>query len=179
MLESFRMNVGLWLARRKFKKAKADVVSFVGAVSGARRALVIMPLDRRELLSAMNVIEMLKKTFDEEHVTVVGDERGMETLRLMPKSHFVQIKEDDVTRVFHPRKEFLTRLKGTSFDLAIDLNLDLVLPSAYICRESNARVRVGFAGPNADSFFNFQIQPDPTRSRSDIYDRVAKCLHMF
>ncbi len=179
MFESFRMNTGLWLARRKFKKAKDGVISFVGAVSAAQRALVIMPLDRRELLSAMNVIEMLKKRFDEDRITVVGDERGMETLRLMPKSHFVQIKEADVTRVFHPRAEFLARLKGPPFDLAIDLNLDLVLPSAYICRESNARVRVGFAGPNADSFFNFQIQPDPLLSRNDIYDRVAKCLHMF
>ncbi|MBI5472403.1 MAG: hypothetical protein HY961_08675 [Ignavibacteriae bacterium] len=179
MLESLRMSLGIKLARRRFHKAKDPVLSFVDAVSGSKRALVIMPLDQRELLSAMNVIEMLKKKFAEEAITVVGDERGMETLRLMPRSHFIQIREADLTRIYHPRAEFLTRLKGTTFDLAIDLNLDLVLPSAYICRESNARVRVGFAGPNADSFFNLQIQPDPTLSRTGIYDRVARCLHMF
>ncbi len=179
MLESLRMNIGMWLAGMRFRKAKESVISFASAVSGAQRALVIMPLDRRELLSAMNVIEMLKRKFNEENITVLGDERGVETIRLMPKSHFVQIKEADVNAFYHPRPGFLSLIKDKKFDLAIDLNLDLVLPSAYICRESNATVRVGFKGPSSDTFYNFQIQPDPTQSRKDIYDRAAKCLHMF
>jgi ADP-heptose:LPS heptosyltransferase len=138
-----------------------------------------MPLDRRELLSAINMIEMLKHKFHEENITIIGDERGVETIRLMPRSHFVQIREEDVNTFYHPRPEFLSRVKDKKFDLAIDLNLDLVLPSAYICRESNAKVRVGFTGPSSDTFFNFQIQPDPSLSRKDIYDRAAKCLYMF
>jgi ADP-heptose:LPS heptosyltransferase len=136
-------------------------------------------LDRRELLSAMQIIDLLKRRFDEEHITVVGDERGLETIRLMPRSHFVQIRAADLNGFFHPRHDFLSRLKGIPFDLAIDLNLDLLLPSAYICRASNAKVRIGFKGPRSDSFYNFQIQPDPSQSRKGIYDRVAKCLQMF
>ena len=179
MLESFRMKTGIWLAGRRFKKIKEPVVSFTEAVSGAKQALVVMPLDRSELLSAMNVIEMLKRMFNEQNITVVGDERGVETIRLMPKSHFVQIKETDVTAVYHPRQTFLSLFSDRKFDLAIDLNLDLVLPSAYICRESNAKVRVGFRGLYSDIFYNFQIQHDPSLSRRDLYDRFAQCLHMF
>lgn len=173
------MRIGMWLAELKFRKRSETVVSFAKAISGAQRALVIMPLDRRELLSAFNVMTMLKRKFDEERITVIGDERGVETIRLMPKSHFVEIKETDVNLFYHPRPEFLTLIKDRSFDLAIDLNLDFVLPSAYICRESNAKVRIGFAGPNSDYFYNFQIQPDSQKSRQAIYDRVAKCLYMF
>lgn len=179
MLEAFRMNVGTRLAGMKFRKAKDDVISFASAISGSNRALVVMPLDRRELLSAIQIIDLLKHRFDEKHITVVGDERGLETIRLMPRSHFVQIKDADVNAWYHPKPEFLARLKGTTFDLAIDLNLDLLLPSAYICRESNAKIRIGFTGPLSDKFFNFQIQPDPSQTRRGIYDRVAKCLRMF
>lgn len=173
------MKMGVRLARRKFRKTREPVISFARAVTGAQRALVVMPLDRRELLSAINMIDMLKRTFNEENITVIGDERGLETIRLMPKSHFVQIREADIDPLYHPRREFLARIGDKKFDVAIDLNLDLVLPSAYICRASNATVRIGFTGPSSDSFFNFQIQPDPRQSRKDIYDRAANCLHMF
>lgn len=173
------MTIGAGLARMKFRKVQDPVISFSGVVSTARTVLVILPLDKRELLSAFQLIELLKKTFKEEHITVIGDERGQEIKRLMPRSHFILVRQTDVSTFFHPRKEFLAQLKSRAYDVAIDLNLDLVLPSAYICRESNARVRVGFAGPRADYFYNFQIQPDPTQSRSSIYDRVAKCLEMF
>ena len=173
------MKIGVWLAEMKFRKASDSVISFADAVSGSQRALVVMPLDRRELLSAIQMIDLLKKKFKEEFVTIIGDERGLETLRLMPKSHFVHIKQTDINQFFLPRSEFLSRLKGTKFDVAIDLNLDLLLPSAYICRESNAKVRIGFKGPHSDGFYNFQIQADPSQSRGNIYDRIAKCLQMF
>ncbi|HXG01642.1 MAG TPA: hypothetical protein VNL69_12680 [Bacteroidota bacterium] len=173
------MKIGLMLAAWKYRNRTDQVISFARALSGSQRALVIMPLDRRELLSAFNVIVMLKRKFDEERITVIGDERGLEAIRLMPKSHFVQIKNTDVNLFYHPRPAFLALIKDRMFDLAIDLNLDFVLPSAYICRESNARIRIGFAGPNSDYFYNFQIQPDPQKSRQTIYDRIAKCLYMF
>lgn len=179
MLESLRMNIGATLTAMKFRKVQDAVLSFTGAITQSKRVLVIMPLDRRELLSALGFIEMLKATFPEEHITVIADDRGMETMRLMPKSHFVHIKETDVNAFFQPRPSFLARIKDKQFDLTIDLNLDLVLPSAYICRESNATVRVGFHGPRSDNFYNFQIQPDPSLSRKDVFDRVAKCLQMF
>jgi ADP-heptose:LPS heptosyltransferase len=179
MFESLRMNIGTRLTAMKFRAASDAVISFASAVSSSKRILVIMPLDRRELLSAFGFIEMLKKHFPEENITVIADDRGLETMRLMPKSHYIHIKEADVNKFYQPRPEFLLRLKDRKFDLAIDLNLDLVLPSAYICRESNASVRVGFKGPNADRFYNFQIQPDPSQSRKNIYDRVARCLEMF
>jgi ADP-heptose:LPS heptosyltransferase len=179
LFAALRMKIGIRLATFRFRKRTEQVISFARAISGAERALVIMPLDQRELLSAFNVIIMLKRKFDEERITVIGDERGVEAIRLMPKSHFIQIRETDINLLYHPRPAFLSLLKDRKFDLAIDLNLDLVLPSAYICRETNAKVRIGFAGAHADRFFNFQIQPDPQQSRKTIYDRVAKCLYMF
>ncbi len=179
MFERLRMNIGTKLAGRKFRSEHDPVISFADAISGSKRVLVVMPLDKQNLSSALSFIEMLKHKLNEENITVIADEHGLETIRLMPKSHFVHIKEADVNAFYHPRPEFTARMNGRKFDLAIDLNLDLVLPSAYICRESNARIRVGFKGPNSDTFFNFQIQPDPSLSRKSIYDRVARCLHMF
>jgi ADP-heptose:LPS heptosyltransferase len=81
--------------------------------------------------------------------------------------------------VFLPGNDLITRVKKRRYDLTIDLNLDLVLPSAYICKESDARIRVGFARKHADTFYNFQINVDPTLDRKLVYERLVKCLQMF
>lgn len=179
MFDSLRMSIGAGLARMKFRKAQDPVISFSGVVTQARTVLVILPLDRRELLSAFQTIELLRKTFHEEDITVVGDERGQEIKRLMPKCRFLPLQQNDVTMFFLPHRQFLSHLKSRPYDVAIDLNLDFLLPSSYICRESGARVRVGFTGPQADFFYNLQIKPDPSKALNSIYDRVARCLEMF
>ncbi|MBI4535820.1 MAG: hypothetical protein HY708_06045 [Ignavibacteriae bacterium] len=179
MLESLRMSIGVLWGARRLGKSPEGLVTFTNALTEARHVLLIMPLDRREMLSTMTVIELLKKRFEGENIHVIADEHGLETMRLLPRSRFTRILESDVNAFFLPRKPFMEQLKRKPCDIAIDLNLDLVLPSAYICRESKARIRVGFARKSADTFYNLQIQPDPALSRKLIYDRLAKCLQMF
>jgi ADP-heptose:LPS heptosyltransferase len=84
-----------------------------------------------------------------------------------------------VSYFYLPRADFINSIKQKRYDLAIDLNLDLVLPSGYICKASGATVRVGFNQEHADVFYNFQIKPDPTLGRKLIYDRLVQCLQKF
>ena len=71
------------------------------------------------------------------------------------------------------------RRNDNAFDAAIDLNLDFNLPSGYIGKECNARVRAGFAGPYADLFYNLQVRIDPSAGRERAYERFVQCLKMF
>ncbi|MCK5573254.1 MAG: hypothetical protein KAJ12_10855, partial [Bacteroidetes bacterium] len=98
---------------------------------------------------------------------------------LLPRSTVLRMVKDDIGFFFLPKKPFLDRLTIHDFDLAIDLNLDLVLPSGYICKESKARVRVGFSRHQSDVFYNFAIQPNPVLNRQEIYERLVQCLQMF
>jgi hypothetical protein len=69
-------------------------------------------------------------------------------------------------------------VKDRQYDVAVDLNLDFLLPSGYICKASTARIRVGFARPGADLFYNFQVKFEAS-STAAMYDRLASCLKMF
>ncbi len=179
MLERVRASIGIQASRFHFRKAREKVISFTGSISSARNALLIMPLRSREILPTVMVLNFLRKQFREENITVVTPEKNVEVMRILPRSTFIRLLASEVTMFYLPRKSVLARITKKHFDLAIDLNLDFVLPSAYICRETSARVRVGFAGKAADTFYNFQIQPDPGLNRHLIYDRLAQCLQMF
>jgi len=78
-----------------------------------------------------------------------------------------------------PPKKVIAQVAQRQYQLAVDLNLDNILPSGYICKASGARVRVGFASRYADVFYNFQVRLDPSSPRGHAYDRLMECLRMF
>lgn len=179
MFDTARTTAGLLYSRFRYRKSQEPVVSFTNAFSAAERVLLIMPMQRREFLPTIMIIDLLKKRFREENITVVSDDHGREAVRMLVRSQFIHIHKDEITPLFLPRRQVLSRVSQKRYDIAIDLNLDLVLPSAYICKESNARVRVGFARKQSDLFYNLQIQPDPLLDRKTVYDRMANFLQMF
>ncbi len=179
MFEALRMGLGLRLARFHYRKAEEPVVSFTSAVTSARRALLIMPLKKREFLPTVMVIDLLKRRFREENITILSDDHGREAVRLLARSYFIHIMEDEIGPLFLPSRSLIHRIRERQYDIAVDLNLDLVLPSAYICRECGARVRIGFARKNAELFYNFQIKRDPRLERKHLYDRMAAFLQQF
>jgi hypothetical protein len=174
-----RRYFGLLLARFRLRKSREKIISFTGAFSNARNVLVVMPFDRRLLLQTVLVIEHLRKTVREENLTFVSTEPNQELRRMVPRGQFISVLASDLGLLYLPSKAVVDRIRKRSYDVAIDLNLDFLIPSAYICRVSDARVRIGFARTHADTFFNFLIQPGPATTGSDLYDRMTACLRMF
>jgi len=179
MLEGIRHSLGVQFARWLFRKSRDEVISFTSAISSAQRVLPVMPLTEEDLLPTLKVIEMLKSQFREEDIAIVTGGRGIEVVRLLPRGQFVHLLKTQVSYFYLPRADFINSLRQKRYDLAIDLNLDLVLPSGYICKVSGANVRVGFNQKHADIFYNFQVKPDPTLGRKLIYDRLVQCLQKF
>ncbi len=179
MLERMRRATGLRIASFRVRKFQEKVISFPRSIAGVRDLLVIMPFDRRQVLSTVELIDTLRKKFREENLTVVTLEHSQELTRLLPRSQFIHLLASDLTLLYLPRAEVFRRIRRKSYDLAIDLNLDFLIPSAYICKMSDARIRIGFARERADAFFNFQFQPDPAKAMESVYDRLAACLRMF
>jgi ADP-heptose:LPS heptosyltransferase len=178
-LEQLRIRVGYVVARFLFRKSQDNVTRFTNALSSAQRALIIMPLEKNEVAIAMSVLNMMRRRFGEQNLTIVTGNQGLEVMRILPRSQFLHILGTEISFLFLPTRHFIDRLRAKPYDVAVDLNLDFVLPSGYICRASDARVRVGFASRCADTFYNLQIQPDPTLGRKLIYERLAQCLQMF
>jgi ADP-heptose:LPS heptosyltransferase len=179
MLTAPRLSLGLLGARWHFRKSRDEVISFSDAVSSARHALIVMPLDGSPLYPVAPVITMLRKLLTEEQITVVVAHHSTEALEALKHSPVIRILPAEISTWFLPRHDVITRITTRKYDIALDLNLDFVIPSGYICRESKARVRIGFAGKGADLFLNMQIHTGPTESKTQRYERMAKCLQMF
>ena len=179
MFRGLRKSIGIQQARFHFRKSRERVISFTTSFSAAHNALLILPLQHRDFPATLTVINMLKQQFHEENMTVVVTEGDKEARKRLAHSRFIPLNLSEITYFYLPRKEVLDSVRRKRYDLAIDLNLDLVLPSAYICKASDAPVRIGFVRKRAEKFFNFQIQVDHTQERQVIYDRLAKCLQMF
>lgn len=179
MLSGVRRSIGLRLSRFRFRRSRDAVQAFTRAFSEAREVLVVMPLDPSQLLNSVMVIDLLKKTFREENLTFVIREHDQELRRMMPQSQFINMLDSDISLLYLPRSPLLQKIRRKTYDLALDLNLDFLLPSAYICKGSDARVRIGFARKEAEAFFNFQIRAGSEQAARDVYDRLAGCLQKF
>lgn len=177
MFESARRSIGLHLARFTFRSAPDQAMTFTGALTAGKRVLLVLPLVPTHHSTAA-IIELVRSRYGDDHITVVADALDNGITALMPHSEILRISAQQVTRFFHPPAALLQRITGKPFDIAIDLNLDFLLPSGYICKASGARVRVGFTRPGADTFYNLQVQTGATRGPG-VYERLASCLKMF
>ena len=179
IFKGLRRAFGMQITRYRFRKSQDKIISFTRAFSDARDVLVVMPFDRSQLLNTVFVIDLLRRTFREENLTFVVSEKNQELRRMMPESQIIPVMNSGHTVLFLPHPDLLARVTKKSYDAAIDLNLDFLLPSAYICKASNARVRIGFARKGADLFFNFQVHTAPSLEGKEAFDRLAGCLQKF
>jgi ADP-heptose:LPS heptosyltransferase len=179
MLDSFRRWLGTQAARYRFRTLRDPILSFRSAFTSARSTLVILPFDGGPAPPLQELAEALKARFEQDHITVVAAEHHYDIGRLLPRSNVIRVPSRDLTPLVHPRTDAVTAVTARHYDLVIDLNLDFLMPSGYICRVSGARVRVGYDRAGADHFYNFIIKRKPGIGRERAYHRLAEFLRTF
>jgi len=179
MFRKLRMSVGLLYARMVFRKKKDPVVRFTNAVSRAQRALVVLPSIVRDASAVQWVLRYLADRFRDGNLVVIGREEVAAALEKRDVNNVVEYNQKDLNAWFVPRPRLRQNLKKTTFDVAIDLNTEFELAGAFLCRESNAPLRVSFAKDHADRFFNFQVQTKSAASVTLAYRNLIRCLEMF
>ena len=177
MFEALRKKTGLWFTKFHFRNRRDRPQDFTTALSGAEYALVLLPEDPKSAEAAEELLSILGHRFHGPRLTVLLGEHIHSVPRTLRTPNFVRLYRDGVNKFFLPRRHVVEEIRRKEYDVAIDLNLDLVLPYAYICKASDAKVRVGFVKDSSDVFYNFQIN-----SRGDPcspYQYLAECLKMF
>jgi ADP-heptose:LPS heptosyltransferase len=147
-------------------------------MTAGNHALLILPLTP-SAASPASVIDLVRKHFPDNRITIVTDEHDSVVGALLPRSEIIRLGRANISRFSLPARDIVRAVKARRYDVAIDLNIDFLLPSAYICKASNARVRLGFARTGAEAFFNFMMQPDSVRGATQLYERFAAVVQMF
>ncbi len=178
MFEQLRYKIGLSFSQLRFRSVPEQAIRWTGAVSSARRALLLLPESSHDAAAVRKVVEYFVKRFSPGNVVVVGRVDATTLLAFDRHIHLLTFTPSDINTWFLPRGELTRKVKKSTFDVAVDLNLEVALPNAYLCRASDARIRVGFKGPYADTFYNFQVQSRHNNFEA-AYTSLMECLQMF
>lgn len=179
MFEKFRYRVGLAYTRFHFRSTSEQALRWTGAISSAKRVLLILPESSNDAPALRLTVEYFLKRFSPTNLLIVSRVDVATQLFLDRHTHLQTFAPADLNAWFLPRSELTRRVKKSTFDVAVDLNLDMALPSAYLCRISDARIRVGFVKPYADTFYNFQVHPQRATTFGSAATILINCLQMF
>ncbi len=179
MMSGMKKKIGLWYARFYFRRDRDRVMTFTDAVKRARSAIVVMPADKKQSESARSLLNFFQNKFRGNQLTVVLPEGSQAYYSHIGPCDVLRLNAGDIDAFELPRRTVVRRIQQNEYDLALDLNVQFNLPSAFLCKASRSRVRVGFGHEHADVFFNFQIIADPSRNMKSFYERVISCLAMF
>ncbi len=179
MIEQLRLKAGHLAAQYQFRRTTDRIVSFSGTLSASKSVMIVLPFGDNDPHSFRSVTDLLIERFEGQYITVVSSDHAVDMMRMLPRSTIIHYRPDELNVLNLPRKELYERIINRSIDLAIDLNLDFLLPPAYICKASGAKIRVGFQRQYAEQYFNFLVRPDMTLARKMIYSRLAHFLKKF
>jgi hypothetical protein len=179
MFEGLRLKVGLMYSRLHFRHNRDRIMNFTDALTRSRRALVIFPELALDGESVSTFLRYLLRKFSSEGMIVVIRDDQLFAMASAPPLKTLTYSEHDINKWFVPRRELLQRLESNNFDVALDLNLKLSLTSAFLCKASNAPLRISFAKKNGDQFYNFQVKTKENNSNRYSYRSLLKCLDMF
>lgn len=178
MFEDLRRRVGLSYARFHFRKRADAPMRFSDAVTRARRALILFPESPLDAGTAEMLLRYLTRRFANGSTTVLVREDLRTSLPPSSAAKILTYSPADLTKWFTPRSALIRRVKSSTFDAAFDLNTEFTLPSAFICKESGAVLRVSFAKTNADDFYNLQIRTGSS-APGPSYQSLMRCLDML
>ena len=179
MLNGLRLKVGLLYTRFHFRKLKDPALRFTEAISHAHRALVVLPESTRDIASVQWIVRNLSDRFSSGSLTIVATNEQVQWMKGESRFQILAYTPNDISTWFVPRQELLGKVKRSTFDIAFDLNTTFALPSAFLCRESKAPLRVSFNKNYADEFYNFQIRTKSVNSLAVAYRNMVRCLEMF
>ena len=171
--------LGFLFAKMQFRSDVETPQPFSDFLKDARNVLITMPVGYEEAVCAGDALAEFRHRLSHLHLTVVHSSTRATSLINFPQCEVIRMDPEDINRFSLPRTALLKRIFTRQFDVAIDFNLDFVLHTAYICKASRAKVRVGFMHEASDLFYNVQLKFKKHRTPQALYDKFAACLAMF
>lgn len=180
MLDRTFALLGLQFAKFQFRSDFDTPQHLTNFFTGAKNVLVTMPRGYDNAVHAGNALYKYRDALSHVHLTIIHTGTRETNLTSFLHSRIIRITPADVNRFMLPKRALMQQIFSREYDVALDLNLDFVLHSAYICKASRAKVRVGLhRSPLADLFFNVRVDLAERRAPQSMYEQFAACLMMF
>jgi hypothetical protein len=179
MFEEKRRKFGIILTRLKSRTKEPKTMSFSNSFTNAKTALVIIPENSEQRSVVAQMLILLQNKFQGNNLTFVVNEGHRNFSNTLNRSNVTTIRNKHLNFFYLPKKNEITSLLHQKFDLVLDLNFSLVPSAAYLCRNINAPLKIGFSQNHADAYYNFQFNAAPNRNAKTKYEQLFRTLSMF
>lgn len=162
--------------KSKFNQQE-KVINIFDAFNSARSLLIVMPIKAEEFVIAHRYVDLLLQSFTNSTFTFIIPSINKNLLTMDGKYGTIFVDLSDVSWFGLPKKELVSKMNASSYDIAIDLNYSFNLLSTLLCHKSDALLRICMKHEHRESFFNINISLPIYKSLDDKYQSYVKYIN--
>lgn len=179
MIEHFRNDTGIFLARLHGLRKRREQHNFKGMFSNARSALFILPKEDGQSTVVLEVLRKVQQQFQGNALTIVTHGPSGTLSGKLNQCTIIPVRDEEINIFFLPKKNIIKRLRERQYDVIVDLNLNVTPLAAFICAAIDAPLKAGFVSLRSDAVYNFQLQAVAEREPALRFEGLLNTLSMF
>jgi ADP-heptose:LPS heptosyltransferase len=157
-------------------RIKPTVVNVFDTLAQARTILVLMPYELDDFAIALKNSDTAQDSFPEAKIVLVVRDSYKNLLNQSSKYGTIFVAPKDVNLLGLPKKNIISELMASNYDIAIDLNHSFHLLSTYLCQKSGASLRICLESREREPFYNFSIRSANEEKLDNKYRNLFKYL---
>jgi hypothetical protein len=176
LARKFTARAYLAYARRRDRNDVYDVGEYLSKIA---TALILPPEQPEHFKTAIRILDDLRQNFAQTQFYLLTPKACTEMVSLDERIRLISYESEEIG--FHglPKDTLQQAIRSRHFDMVIDLNLDFNLIATFLCRTSEAKLRICFVHPARDPFYNFQIRALDSNSHAQKYQSLVNYLAVF
>jgi len=176
MIETLKKQAAKLMARRVLRPFRFQERNFSTVYERSFSFLIMMPLDERDFRFATELLTFLKN--NKKTLFILTYDYRVSLLPPNLKTNVIEHGVNDLNKFQLPSKKLLNRLNDINFDVIIDMNRTELLFYNYITNSIKSSIKLGFARPNSDKYFNLQVVNNESNPEIS-YRNLLNCFKMF
>jgi hypothetical protein len=161
------------------RRDRADVIDVGDYLSKIATALILPPEQPEHFKTATRILDDLRQHFEQTQFYLLTPKALTETVSLNEKMRIISYDLAEIG--FHglPKDSLQQAIRSRHFDMVIDLNLEFNLIATFLCRASEAKLRICFVHPSRDPFYNFQMRAIDSNTMEQKYQSLVSYIAVF
>ncbi len=161
------------------RRDRTDVIDVGDYLSRIATALILPPEQPEPFKAATRILDGLRQNFAQTQFYLLTPKSCANMVALDEQVRLISYDVDEIG--FHglPKDKLQEAIRSRHFDMVIDLNFDFNLIATFLCRTSEAKLRICFVHPARDPFYNFQMRAIDSNSLEQKYQSLVNYMAVF
>jgi len=155
---------------------KQQPINIVAALANSNNVLIYMPDKIDQFGAALKALQELRKVRPEWKISVITKHEMISFFDKKLKLELFPYSKNDLNIFGLPKQTFKKLFRNATFDLALDLQLEMDVLSIVLFKLSNAPLRVCFDHQTKSPFYNLGIRVNAAETLKDKYSAMVKYI---